>query len=97
MKDHVFETKLIDLQKTAWNSFKAVVDGFLVSRKLENYKELENKLISDYEAIAANLLLKMHILHSHICIISFLTKFADGADEHGKVSNNDVKENITCP
>ena len=40
MKDNVFETKLTGLQQIAWNSLKAVVDGFLGSQKSENYEEL---------------------------------------------------------
>ena len=67
---------------------KAVIDGFLGSRKSENYKELVKKLISDYEAIGENLSLKMHFLHSHIDF--FPDNLSDVSDERGERFHQDI-------
>ena len=53
-------------QKTAWNSFIAVVHGFLGNHKAENYVPLVQTLIKNYAKMGCRMSLKVHILDAHL-------------------------------
>ena len=46
MHDEKFETLLNPLEKAAWRAFKNVTHDFLGNRKVENYLDILNDLIT---------------------------------------------------
>ena len=52
-------------QKTVWNSFVAVVHGFLGNHKAENYLQLVQTLIKNYAKMGYRRSLKVHTLDAH--------------------------------
>jgi len=56
--DKFFDTLLQGDEKTAWDSFKFVVKGFLGNRKGQNYEELVNNLLQSYQILDCNVSLK---------------------------------------
>ena len=77
-------------KKKAWNSFKAVVHGFLGNHRAENYEELITDMITNFAIIGCRMSLKMHMLHSH------LDKFKDNmgtySEEQGERFHQDIME-----
>ena len=61
-----FSDKLNKIERTAWNFFKAVVDGFLGNNRAENYQELVQDLIEPYSAMGCRMSLKLHMLDAHL-------------------------------
>jgi len=61
-----FDKLLQGDEKTAWDSFKFVVKGFLGNRRVQNYEELVNNFLQSYEKLGCNTSLKIHFLHSHL-------------------------------
>ena len=60
-------TKLLNRkQKMAWNSFVPVVHGFLGNHKAENYVQLVQTLIKNYNKMGCRISLKFHILDAHL-------------------------------
>ena len=53
-------------QKTAWNSFVAVVHGFLGNQKAENYVQLFQALIKNYAKMGWRISLEVQILDTHL-------------------------------
>ena len=53
-------------QKTAWNSFAAVVHGFLGSSKAENYVQMVQTLIKNCAKMGCRMSLKVLILDVHL-------------------------------
>jgi len=70
----------------AWNSFKAVVDGFLGNRKAENYNDLVDNLLSSYKKLGCRLSLNM--LHSHLDF--FPESLRATSDEQGERFHQDI-------
>ena len=61
-----FEAKLSEVERKAWQSFVAVVNGFLGNRRAENYVELVSNLVKAYGEMGCLMSLKIHILDSHL-------------------------------
>ncbi|XP_058881104.1 peroxisomal biogenesis factor 7 isoform X1 [Acipenser ruthenus] len=61
-----FPKKLTSKEKAAWNSFVAVVRGFLGNHKAENYVELVETLVKNYGTMGCRMSLKVHILDAHL-------------------------------
>jgi hypothetical protein len=66
IKDEYFDRLLQGDEKSAWDTFKSVVNGFLGKRRAENYEELVNNLLQSYQKLGCNMSLKIHFLHSHL-------------------------------
>jgi len=49
IKDEYFDKLLQGDEKAAWDSFKFVVKGFLGNRRAQNYEELVNNLLQNYQ------------------------------------------------
>jgi hypothetical protein len=49
IKDEYFDKLFKGNEKTAWDSFKLVVKGFLGNRRPQNYVELVNNLLQSYQ------------------------------------------------
>jgi len=51
IKDEFFDKVLQGNEKSAWDSFKFVVTGFLGNRRAQNYEELVNNLLQSYQKL----------------------------------------------
>ena len=70
-----FSDKLSKTERTAWNCFKAVVQGFLGNYRAENYQQLVQDLIKAFNAMGCRMSLKLHMLDAH------LEKFKDNVGD----------------
>lgn len=61
-----FPSLLNHTQKASWNSFKAVVSGFLGNKKAENYAQLVEDMLKNFNAMGCRMSLKVHMLHAHL-------------------------------
>lgn len=77
-------------QKTAWESFEAIIDGFLGNHKSDNHRELVNKMLNDFHKIGSHLPLKMHFLKSHLDF--FPANLGAFSDEQGERFHQDLSE-----
>ncbi|CAF4947727.1 unnamed protein product [Pieris macdunnoughi] len=66
LADEKFPTLLNRTQKASWNSFKAVVSGFLGNNKAENYEKLVEDMLTNFKAMGCRMSLKVHMLHAHL-------------------------------
>lgn len=88
MSDVDFDKLLTKDELMAWNSFKAVVNGFLGNNRAENYKELVEKMVSDYGKMGCNMSLKLHIMDSHLD--HFKDNMGAYSEEHGERFHQDI-------
>jgi hypothetical protein len=63
IKDEYFGKLFQGDKKTAWDSFKFVVKGFLGNRSVQTCEELVNNLLQSYQKLRCNMSLKIHFLH----------------------------------
>ena len=88
IKDEYFNKPLQGYEKTAWDSFKFAVKGFLGNRRAQNYEELVNNLSQSYQKIGCNMSPKIHFLHSHFDF--FPENYGAVSDEHGDRFHQDI-------
>src|SRR5687768_10602276 len=62
MESEEFPKKLTRKEKTAWDSFVAVVSGFLGNHRAENYVELVETLMKNYGTMGCRMSLTVRIL-----------------------------------
>jgi len=72
----------------AWDSFKFLIKGFWWNGRAQNYEELANKLLQNYQSLGCNMSLKIHFLHSHLEF--FEEKCGAMSDEHGQRFYQDI-------
>ena len=70
MNDPEFDATLNEQETPAWESFKKVAQNFLGNNKADNYRNLVDELLQNYNAIGCNMSLKIHFLHSHLDFFS---------------------------
>jgi len=90
MKDEIFVTKMNNIERSAWQSFKNVVENFLGNHKSENYEKLVAKLIEAYQQLGCLINLKLHFLKSHLQ--HFRDNLGDYNEEQGERFHQDIKE-----
>lgn len=83
-----FRNYLTADQKAAWDSFQAVVEGFLGKYRSPNYRRLVANLLRNFRKIGANLTLKMHFLKNHLDF--FPNNLGAFSDEHGERFHQDI-------
>ena len=89
-KSTEFSDKLSKTERTAWNCFKAVVQGFLGNYRAENYQQLVQDLIKAFNAMGCRMSLKLHMLDAHL--EKFKDNMGDYSEEQGERFHQDVKE-----
>ena len=57
--DEKFPNLLNRALKASWNSFKAVVSGFLKNNKAENYQELVENMLKNFKTMGCRMSLKV--------------------------------------
>lgn len=90
MHSDAFKQYLTCDQKTAWESFEAVIDGFLGKHKSNNYRRIVAKMIEDFRKIGSHLPLKMHFLKSHLDY--FPDNLGAFSDEQGERFHQDLSD-----
>lgn len=85
-----FKHYLTPDQNAAWESFEAVVEGFLGNYRRPDYRQVIAKLLENYHRIGANLTLKMHFLKNHLDF--FPENLGAYSDEHGERFHQDISE-----
>jgi len=88
IKDEYFDKLLQGNEKSAWDSFKFVVKGFLGNRRAQNYEDHANNLLRSYQTLGCNMSLKVHFLHSHLDF--FPENCGAVNDEHGERFHQDI-------
>ncbi|XP_061409988.1 uncharacterized protein LOC133344058 [Lethenteron reissneri] len=83
-----FPKKLTRKEKAAWNSFVAVVRGFLGNDKVENYVELVETLVKNYGTMGCMMSLKVHILDAHLD--KFKENMGAYSEEKGERFHQDI-------
>jgi hypothetical protein len=83
-----FAKKLSRKEEAAWNSFVAVVRGFLGNHKAENYEQLVQDLIKNYSKMGCRMSLKVHILDAHLD--KFKENMGAYSEEQGERFHQDI-------
>ncbi|XP_058848577.1 uncharacterized protein LOC117424572 [Acipenser ruthenus] len=83
-----FPKKLTSKEKAAWNSFVAVVRGFLGNHKAENYVELVETLVKNYGTMGCRMSLKVHILDAYLH--KFKENMGAYSEEQGERFHQDI-------
>ena len=79
---------LANIEREAWDSFAAIVHGFLGNHKDENYVSQVRNLIENYERMGCRMSLKVHVLDAHLQ--KFKENLGDFSEEHGECFHQDV-------
>ena len=77
------------IELASWLSFVEVVQSFLGSRKADNYKDILQKLLGNFQALGINMSIKVSLLHSHLD--RFPENFGDVSDKQGERFHQDIK------
>lgn len=85
-----FPRLLSNQEEKAWDSFKAVVRGFLGNNRAENYVELINDMILNFQNIGCRMSLKVHMLHAHLN--NFKDNMGAYSEEQGERFHQDMME-----
>ncbi|XP_076036895.1 uncharacterized protein LOC143022524 [Oratosquilla oratoria] len=85
-----FPKKLTRTERAAWDSFVAVVLGFLGNHKAENYVELVETLVTNYGKMGCRMSLKVHILDAHLH--KFKENMGAYSEEQGERFHQDILE-----
>lgn len=90
MESEEFPKMLSRKEKAAWNSFVAVVRGFLGNHKAENYVDLVANLVKKYCAMGCKMSLKVHILDAHLH--HFKENMGAYSEEQGERFHQDIMD-----
>jgi hypothetical protein len=88
MESNEFPKKLTKVQKEAWSSFVAVVNGFLGNHRAENHVELVANLVRNYGRMGCRMSLKVHILDAHLD--QFKENMGAYSEEQGERFHQDI-------
>ena len=66
IKDPNFQHSMNEIELASWLSFVEDVQIFLGNSKADNYKDIVQKLLDNFQALGINMSIKVHFLHSHI-------------------------------
>ena len=90
LNDPTFITKMNEIEKAAWLSFKKVVENFLDNHKSENYRQIVDDMLSHFQKLGCLMSYKIHFLHSHLDY--FPENLGDYSEEQGERFHQDIKE-----
>jgi hypothetical protein len=88
LNDEIFESRLNDVEKSAWIAFKGVAANFLGNHRAPNYQQIVNDLLRSYKRMKCNMSLKIHFLESHLDF--FPDNLGAVSDEHGERFHQDI-------
>ena len=55
-----------EIELASWLSFMEVFQSFLGNRKANNYKDIVQKLLDNFQALGINMGIKVHFFHGHL-------------------------------
>ena len=87
IKDPNFQYSMSEIELASWLSFVEVVQSFLGNRKADNYKDIVQKLLDNFQALGINMSIKVHFLHSHLD--RFPENLHNETDEQGERFHQD--------
>lgn len=90
MKDDNFVTCMNSIEKSAWLSFKEVVQNFLGNNRDPNYKTIVSTMLSNFEKLGCLMSSKLHYLFSHLDY--FLENNGAVSEEMGERFHQDIKQ-----
>ena len=77
------------VEKAAWFSFVSIVNNFLGNEKADDYREIVQNLIKNFQRLGCNMSIKLHYLDSHLD--KFPENLGDVSDEQGERFHQDFK------
>ena len=83
------ETEMNEIELASLLSFVEVVQSFLGNRKADNYKDIVQKLLDNFQALGINMSIKVHFLHSHLD--RFPENLGDVSVGQGERFHQDIK------
>lgn len=89
VRDQEFVTKMNEKEKSAWLSFKTVIQNFLGNKKADNYEILVARMLLAFRELGCNMSLKVHFLFSHLD--RFPLNLGAVSDEQGERFHQDFK------
>ena len=82
------------VEKGAWNTFDEVIPSFLGNSKSDNYKSLDQNLLTRFKKVDCNMNVKVHFLHSHLEY--FVENFGTvGEEKQEKINKKKQKKEIS--
>src|ERR1043165_1620685 len=69
MSDSEFDTIMTESEVSACRSFKLLCTDFLGNRKVSNFSDLVENLLTNYRVLGCRMSLKVHFLHAHLDFI----------------------------
>lgn len=90
MNSDEFTQFLNSIEKQAWNSFKAVVTGFLGNNRADNYKDLIATMLESFKIMGCRMSHKVHMLHAHLD--QFKDNMGAYSEEQGERFHQDVMD-----
>ena len=82
IKEPNLQHSMNKIELAGWLSFLEVVQCFLGNRKADNYKDIIQKLLDNFQALGINMNIKVHFLHSRLD--RFPENLGDVNDEPGE-------------
>lgn len=82
------ESSMLVQEKRSWRAFRCVVENFLGNRRADNYQDLVNRMVVEFEKMGCRMSLKVHVLFSHLDFFS--SNLGDVSEEHGERFHQDI-------
>ena len=90
LNDDKFTDSMNDREKSAWISFKEVVENFLGNFKSDNYKKIVKNVLQKFQEQGCFMSIILHFLYSHL--EHFPENLGDYSEEQGERFHQDIKE-----
>ena len=89
MKDPSFVEFMTVVESAAWISSSMIVKNFLGNTKADNYKELAEDMLYNFQNLRVKMSIKVHYLFCHLD--RFPVNLGDLSEEQGKRFHQDIK------
>lgn len=90
MRDDIFDTKMKEIERSAWQSFKEVVKKFLGNYRDTDFENIVGNMMKNLKALGCSMSLKLHFLNSHLNY--FPENLGAVSEEQGERFHQDIKE-----
>lgn len=90
LRDETFITKMTDTEKSAWLSFKQVVEKFVGNDRSADDKKVVANMVRNFGELGCLMNLKLYFLHSHID--EFPVNCGGKSEEQGDRFHQDFKD-----
>ena len=66
IKDEHFQSRMTDVEKSAWLFFREVLSKFLGNKKDLNNRSIVKNMLVNFQKLKCRMRVKVHFLHSHL-------------------------------